>query len=851
MRRRIVILAGMAAVLAAGPLAAQEYRTTPDSAAPLPDEIKPPSRSVGALRSDPEKVREGIELFKNKRYDEAARLLEAAVLERPEISRAWQALGLAYWSGGNAAAAADAWRRYRTIDPEQPQIHEWLGDLFTASGNVEEALRSYDEALRLQPTNLDLLIRRMRVARWAGHMEDIMEPLRRLCAAYPRRGDLKQELASALFANREYAEAAPLWREIRQQRPDDPSARIREIACRAYSAGDAAAQREAEAFLMQNPANIDALRLLADLAQSGGQPMAAVAFLRQMAPLIQDPKKRARVVLRIVGIIENETERDPERFPAADAMAMLEDHLKAFPDEVDILLQLGELYLQNRKPDRAAETFRSILAKLNPQNIRAERGLFEVAMLRQDVREARLRLDRIASFNPADPYLYFLRSRLDILRTDYAAALDHAAQLERAGLSGAVGVLLYHGLTESAWSEIPSVALVREQLLALREAGYRFLAAHEIPAFMASHGVPAGSDSLAFHAPERVACVTFDDARRDAMRLGTPLSREVDIPFSMHVPVGYVNEEHPFIAGWEQLRRCAAEGRWHYGSHALDGHDPKPQRLGGLAVHPLANRLWLANRNRAETPGEYLERVDAEYRVSRDRMAQNLEHPGEQTFFAYPFGDIGQLSNCNVSNAPRINLEIAGKYYQLGFIQSYYGHAVSGDNPLLYQRTEPRRGERGAELRDRLLVSHPVFLARAQRVEIAMLAGKPYLASETLAVLERDGYPAREFARLRERADKALGRSMFGSRLQRPAPPVRPLPPPPAAPAKAVPAAATNAPTATNPPGKTAKAATHEVGKDEGGPPEPGTGRRERIRPDPIDREDRMQELRDNAGGFR
>lgn len=826
------------------PARAQEYMSSPDAAGPAAESVAPPpQRTVDALRSDPDAVRAGIESYKRRQFAEAARVLETAVVETPSLTRAWYALGLAYWADGKLDLAADAWRRYRTLDPENPHVHEWLGDVLSLRGDLAGALEAYEAASRLQPANVDLRARRIRIARWMGYVESSVDDLRTLCGENPARTDFKRDLAAALFTNRQYAEAAPLWLEICRQRPTDQDARIREIACRAYAFGDPVALREAEAFLLQHPSHPDALRLLADLSESGGNPIGALAFLRRLAPLIQDPRKRSRVVFRMTNIIETQNEIDPQRFPVTDGIAMLEEHLKEFPEDADVSLLLGELFLQAGEADRAAGVFRSVLQRFNPQNLRAERGLFEIAVLRQDYREGLNEANRIASFNPDDPYLHYLRARLEAIRRNFVGALDEIAQLERKGASGAVAVLLYHGLTETEWIDIPSTALMREQLTALREAGFRFIAAHEISSCLAAHPAPAGD--LATVAPERVACVTFDDARRDAMRLGTPLSRELDIPFYMHVPVGYVERNHPFIAGWDDLRRDAQAGRWHYGSHALDAHDPKPENPEGVPVHPLANRLWLTDANRAETEQEYLARLDVEYRTSHERMAKELASPEEQNAIAYPFGDIGQLSHCNVTNAPQLNLKLAAQYYRQAFIQSHFGYAVRSDNPLLYQRTEPYRTESGAALRDRLLAMHPVFVARALRAEIAAQAGKPYLARETLALLERDGYPAGRLARLRARIDSLLGKSIFGIRFGRPPPPARPVADLHAAPVETG-AVATVTASTNGPPEATAPATTNAPAARRA----PGrvSPREDQLR---LDRELRSQQMLDGLRDLR
>ena len=60
-----------------------------------------------------------------------------------------------------------------------------------------------------------------------------------------------------------------------------------------------------------------------------------------------------------------------------------------------------------------------------------------------------------------------------------------AEELEAMGRRGAVAVLLYHGLSSSENGEVLPVARLREQLAGLKQAGFRFIAAHELPAYFA------------------------------------------------------------------------------------------------------------------------------------------------------------------------------------------------------------------------------------------------------------------------------------------------------------------------------------------------------------------------------
>ncbi len=791
----------------------EAHRDEPAQDAPDGTFEAPPPRAVSALAGDPAAIREAVALDVAGDTAGAMARLQSAILETPDIPRLWEALGLLHWKAGRPDEAAALWTHYRAAVGDIPQPHVWLGGLYASRNELRPALESFDRAMALSPDDIEILFQRTRIYRWLGHVAEATATMRDLAARHPDRADFRRELAAALFANRDYDEAARLWARVRRDRPGDPDAEMREIASRAYATGDDEAVRDAKAHLERHPGTLLALYVLADVAESCGRREEALGHLKQILAVEKDPRKKARAAFRASNLVSGLHEVQPDRFPIRAAVDLVRGYLGTQPYDVDVRLLLGELYIEERNWPEARTAFETTLREYNPQNLRACRGLFEVCVATARRDEARRWLARIREFNPEDSYLAYLEARLEATFGRFNEALACLERLERAGASGAAAVLLYHGLGESDWTDIPSVRLVREHIETLRAAGYRFVSAHDLPAVLGSTAAP---QDLSRHVPMRIACITWDDARRDAMRHGTPLGRDLDVPMTMHVPVGYVAENHPFIAGWEALRACADQGTWHFSSHAYDGHDPRPASAGGFIVHPLANCLWVPEAARNETDQEFRARLLREYGESRRAIVRELKRPAEADVFAYPFGDIGQLSHCNVSNAPAINLEIAARYYKVGFIQSHFGHAVQGDNPLLYQRTEPFRRESGSNLLSRLLAAHPVFLARAMRVEIAAMADKPYLANETLALLERDGYPADRLASLQAKVRRMSGGSLFSWRFWRK---------PPAAAEDPAPAGGSAAPTAAPPqPGTAAPGGPTRAPPPPGGRPPPMDG---------------------------
>ena len=111
---------------------------------------------------------------------------------------------------------------------------------------------------------------------------------------------------------------------------------------------------------------------------------------------------------------------------------------------------------------------------------------------------------------------------------------------------------------------------------------------------------------------------------------------------------------------------------------------------------------------------------------------------------SYPYGDIGNEESCNLTelrNPMKSILSEASRSYQLGFVQNQTGYTSVGDNLLMCRRYEPRWNDEGSDLVKTIYVTHPVFMARRTRIDLAIHMNKPHMAEEMIRLLRRDGYP--------------------------------------------------------------------------------------------------------------
>ncbi len=669
--------------------------------------------------------------------------LEKAIKLDPSLFPAWEQLGWCYWKNDRRDETFRLWKTLQRLNPDLPIAYNLLGRAYTADGQEDKAVEAFRKSLQLDPDQDATQFSVARLNRWEGRYDDSITILKGQLDREPDRADVRLELARAYLNNWQFDEALPLWEQLAVERGDAES-QIALAECRLKTGDPEAAREVSDELLANDPNHPMALLLMADLSEYGDHPGDARPYLRRLIDTTESVGARQKLRMRLILLVVRLNRDRPIDYDLDEAIEQARAFLEEDPNNVDAILLLGELLMMNQQFAAAEDKFQIVLRDFNPANQRAHRGLFETYTADRQFDKAEKELRAIESFNPRDPYLHYLHAKYEGSRGRFSRAYQALDKLEAAGQNGAVLVLLYHGLSNSEWTEVPSVRLFRGQLLALQEAGFRFISPNDLPEYFAALE-SARQDPPSEEAPDRVAIVTFDDARLDSFRLATPVMEELGIPMAMHVPIGNVVRSDPFLASWQQLAEFQQQG-WIMGSHLYESSTPVAGDAGGTLIRPLTSRVWLPKNNRMETSEEFRQRIQQEYVLSRDLMQAHLGAAPE--FLAYPMGDIGQETWGNEPDAVLINLQAAATNYPIGFLQSSYGYTVAGDNPLLYQRRELGRYLAPSNTIEEVLKPHPAYLARVSRAQLATLEGKQYTALKIVDQLEKDQYPEESIAEL-------------------------------------------------------------------------------------------------------
>lgn len=148
--------------------------------------------------------------------EEAAKAAATRAIELdPALADAYTSLGfVSYWYDWNWRAAEELFRRSLALNPTYARTHAFYSALLSAQHRDAEAIREGEEALRLEPLNIQVYILQGQTLMQAGRLDDAIEVLRRafdvdpnswvphliLAKAYERKGAFDEAMRNYQFA---------------------------------------------------------------------------------------------------------------------------------------------------------------------------------------------------------------------------------------------------------------------------------------------------------------------------------------------------------------------------------------------------------------------------------------------------------------------------------------------------------------------------------------------------------------------------------------------------------------------------------------------------------------------------
>lgn len=213
--------------------------------------------------------------------------------------------------------------------------------------------------------------------------------------------------------------------------------------------------------------------------------------------------------------------------------------------------------------------------------------------------------------------------------------------------------LAYEGVSKRT-NEV-STPLFTEHLDALRSRGY----------------VPIGLDDvrqLVYEGkpvPQKAVLLTFDHGRKTSYFAVDSILRKAGWKAVMFLWTKPITDRDSAALLWPYIRIMSRSGTWELGAQSHDGFASIPASPRGYLGHFMTTAKWLAEENRFETPAEFANRLAQDHESCLAVIDQKIGR--KPIAFAYPYGDFGQFESRAIF-ARRINLQLASKYYGLGFL---------------------------------------------------------------------------------------------------------------------------------------------------------------------------------------
>lgn len=252
--------------------------------------------------------------------------------------------------------------------------------------------------------------------------------------------------------------------------------------------------------------------------------------------------------------------------------------------------------------------------------------------------------------------------------------------------------LAYEGISDDPQEVSPE--RFREQLAALREAGYRPITLEDVHAFYAEGRL----------LPRNAILMTFDHSRKSSyFDARSPLGR-AGWPAVMFLWTLPIEIEDPAGLRWPYVRAMIRSGAWEAGAQSHRGFESILADSEGSRRNFLTAPMWIPNEMRYESPDAFRDRLRDDHEFVRNLIER--ETGTLPRAFAFPYGDFGQHDERAILSR-RLNMDIVGALYDLGFIH--------GDSALNTQFSDPRRLNRllvrpewtGADLLDHLANAWP------------------------------------------------------------------------------------------------------------------------------------------------
>lgn len=143
----------------------------------------------------------GLQLVRQKQYEEAIAEFEAAAEIDPEQYAVYANLGQAYANANQPESAIEAYQNAIELKPDDAALYNNLGQIYVRLRRYEEARQAFEKAAELSPGDAATFYFNLGVTFYnANRLEAAIEPLRKATEIDPKRADAYYLLGVCLLS---------------------------------------------------------------------------------------------------------------------------------------------------------------------------------------------------------------------------------------------------------------------------------------------------------------------------------------------------------------------------------------------------------------------------------------------------------------------------------------------------------------------------------------------------------------------------------------------------------------------------------------------------------------------------
>lgn len=328
-----------------------------------------------------EKVAEGRKLAASGNMDQAAALWKQAAVSDPNCADAWAELGNYYQSVGDFDSAIDPYRHLAALKPDMPGVFGNLGGSVVQARDPKPVYAQALEDLKTKPN--DPVALTIAVSYLTNRDEQRMQLtyLRRLTQLRPNDPLFLTTLAKTLVETHHYDEAGPVLERLVALAPGDPAGYdLRgQYLLKGVGTPQALAQAESD-FLKTMQLNTRAKLPHLNLGRVYLRQRQPAKALEQLQIAAQGMPYRPDVYFELANAYTlakqpGNAAQAQAKFLAlrrkADRITDLTKREAAFPDDIEIHLELARLQMEQGELDKAATSLERAIA-LRPDDMRVK-----------------------------------------------------------------------------------------------------------------------------------------------------------------------------------------------------------------------------------------------------------------------------------------------------------------------------------------------------------------------------------------------------------------------------------------------------------------------------------------------